>query len=506
MVKIGIRSIFAKPLAHFVSKRLYHQAQQKKAIESQHNLLYRLVRRAAHTQFGQDHQFDQIKQYRDYKKRVPIRDYEGLKPYVERIMKGERNILWPGRPLYFAKTSGTTSGTKYIPITRQSIGTHIQAARNALLTYIQSTGDATFLDGQLIFLSGSPTLTKTSGILTGRLSGISNHHVPAYLRSNQLPSYETNCIEDWEVKVEKIVEETIQADLRLISGIPPWMQLYFDLLISQVEKPITEIFPNLKLIIHGGVNFKPYEQKMLASLGKTVDMIELYPASEGFIAYQDGLQTDGLLLNLQAGIFYEFIPADAFFEANPPRLSLSEVELDTNYALIINSNAGLWGYSIGDTIKFIDKNPYRLVVTGRIKHFISAFGEHVISEEVESAITTIAHQSQISLKEFTVAPMVNPSSGLPYHEWFIELDDPSVDLTAFSQKLDALMCTKNSYYADLIKGKILQPLKIRLMPVGAFKTYMQSIGKFGGQNKVPHLSNDRKMADFLTAYQGNKSK
>jgi hypothetical protein len=377
---------------------------------------------------------------------------------------------------------------------------HIHAARNALLCYIAETGNSSFVDGKMIFLSGSPELEKTAGILTGRLSGIVNHHVPDYLRRNQLPSYKTNCIEDWETKLDAIVNETIDQDMTLISGIPPWMQMYLDRLTEKSHLKIKDLYKNLSLIVHGGVNFEPYKAKLFDTIGKEIDTIESFPASEGFFAYQDTRNEEGLLLNTNAGMYFEFVEASEIFEENPQRFSLHDVKIGVNYALIISSNAGLWAYNIGDTIKFVSLDPYRIVVTGRIKHFISAFGEHVIAEEVEHALLSIADQYKLPITEFTVAPFISQSGGKSYHEWFIEFEHIPDNLAEFSMEVDQKLRSKNIYYDDLIRGNILQPLVIRPLKKNAFIDYMKSQGKLGGQNKVPRLSNDRKIADELSAY------
>jgi phenylacetate-coenzyme A ligase PaaK-like adenylate-forming protein len=494
---MGLKAALSKPFAAFVFRGI--QKWKKKPIEAQQETFTALVSAAAHTAFGKDHQFASIKTYEDFKKQVPVRDYEDLRPYIDRVVAGESDVMWKGKPEYFAKTSGTTSGAKYIPISKESMPEHIKAARNALLTYVHETGKADFVNGKMIFLQGSPVMTKKNGINVGRLSGIVANLVPAYLQKNRLPSYATNCIEDWEQKVEAIVEETIDADMTLISGIPPWVQMYFDKLAQKSGgKQIKDIFKNLQLFVYGGVNFEPYRAKIEASIGKKIDSIETYPASEGFIAYQDSQQDKSLLLLVKAGIFYEFIPADEYYNDNPTRLSLAEVELDLNYALILNTNAGLWGYSIGDTVKFVSKDPYKIVVTGRIKHFISAFGEHVIGEEVEHALLSVANEEGVGITEFTVAPQVTPEgTELPYHEWFVEFSNPPADLDAFSEKVDVALQKKNIYYFDLIEGKILRPLVIRSLKKDAFVDYMRAEGKLGGQNKVPRLSNDRKIADSL---------
>ncbi|MCX2473593.1 GH3 auxin-responsive promoter family protein [Pedobacter sp. MC2016-05] len=497
---MGLKAALSKPFAAFAVWQI--NKWKKNAVEAQNKILQNLIKTAENTAFGKDHCFAEIKNYQDFKETIPIRDYEALKGYVDRVVAGESDVLWKGKPLYFAKTSGTTSGVKYIPLSKESMPEHIKAARNAILTYIHETGKTDFVNGKMIFLQGSPVLTLKNGINVGRLSGIVAHHVPGYLQKNRLPSYENNIIEDWEQKVDAIVDETISEDMTLISGIPPWVQMYFDKLSEKSGgKKIADIFKNFSLFIYGGVNFEPYRAKIEQSIGKRIDSIETYPASEGFIAYQDSQKDKGLLLLADAGIFYEFIPADEYHNEKPTRLSLGEIELETNYALVLNTNAGLWGYSIGDTIKFVSKNPYKIIVTGRIKHFISAFGEHVIGEEVEHALLTVANEEKVEITEFTVAPQVNPKAGeLPYHEWFVEFSSLPKDIIAFSKKVDQALQKKNIYYFDLIKGNILKPLIIRTLQKDAFVNYMKSQGKLGGQNKVPRLSNDRKLADELEEY------
>ncbi|MES2268468.1 MAG: GH3 auxin-responsive promoter family protein [Bacteroidota bacterium] len=497
---MGLKAALSKVFAWYVNRQLNNI--RKNALALQQKTFTNLIHEAKSTAFGTDHNFAAIESYEDFKKHVPIRDYEELRPYIDRVVNGEADVIWPGKPAYLAKTSGTTSGVKYIPISKESMPEHIKAARNALLSYIHETGKADFVDGKMIFLQGSPILAEKHGVQTGRLSGIVAHHVPAYLQKNRLPSYETNCIDDWEEKVDAIVQETAKEDMRLISGIPPWCQMYFDRL-SAVSggKKIKDIFPNFKLYVHGGVNYEPYRARMEESIGFKIDSIETYPASEGFIAFQDSQNEKGLLLMVDAGIFYEFIPSDEYFNDNPTRINLKDVELDKNYSLIMNTSAGLWGYSLGDTVKFVSKNPYKIVVSGRIKHYISAFGEHVIGEEVEQALMGVAAEEGVDVIEFTVAPQVAPAdNSLPYHEWFIEFGKEPKDLQAFALKVDKALQQKNIYYFDLIEGNILQPLIVRSLKKDTFINYMRSQGKLGGQNKVPRLSNDRKIADELNEY------
>jgi len=470
-----------------------------KPLETQQKVFEDLINQAKDTEFGKDHDFKSIKSHKDFVKRVPIRDYEALKPYIEKSVAGQENILWPGKPKYFVKTSGTTSGAKYIPLTKESLPEHLKATKDAILNYIEETGEKAFVDGKMMFLQGSPKLEEENGIPHGRLSGIVAHYVPNYLQKNRLPSMETNIIEDWETKVDKIIEETIDEDMTLISGIPSWVQMYFERLVQKTGKPVGEIFPNFKLFIYGGVNYEPYRSKFENLIGRKIDSIELYPASEGFLAFQDRQNAEDMLLLLDSGIFYEFIPVNTFGTENEKRLTIGEVEIGVNYVIILSTSAGLWGYNLGDTIQFTSLDPYRVVVTGRLSHFISAFGEHVIGKEVDRAMQKAQEELDFRLNEYTVAPQVNPPEGeLPYHEWLIEFDKEPDDLKELARILDESMREQNSYYYDLITGRILQPLKITVLPKEAFVNYMRTRGKLGGQNKVPRLANDRTIADELT--------
>ena len=486
--------LFAKRIAKKNTKWIFnpHKAQEK--------VFKNLITKAEHTKFGVDHDFGSIKSHIDFVKQVPIRDYEELKGYVEQILEDEDDVLWPGKPIYFAKTSGTTSGAKYIPITKSSIKNQVEASRNAILNYIHETGNTNFVNGKMIFLQGSPVLEEKNGIKLGRLSGISAHYVPGYLQKNRLPSWETNCIEDWETKVDAIIKETQNEDMSVIAGIPSWVQMYFEKLNANTGKKVGDLFQNFQLFIYGGVNYEPYRAKFENLIGRKVDSIELFPASEGFFAYQNSQKDKGMLLLLDAGIFYEFVKADDFFSENPERLTIKNVELGVNYAMVISTDAGLWGYNLGDTVQFISLKPYKVIVSGRIKHFISAFGEHVIAKEVEEAMRQAIEATDAQINEFTVAPKTAPESGLPYHEWFVEFEKQPTDMDKFCLILDTSMQKQNSYYFDLIDGKILQRLKVTSVAKDGFQGYMKSLGKLGGQNKVQRLSNDRKVANALASF------
>ena len=490
-MKIAATKIFARYIVNKNKKWVNNP------VSSQKQTLKKLIASGSKTLFGKDHNFNRISGPMDFAKQVPVRDYEGLRSYIDRIVSGEEDVVWPGKPIYFSKTSGTTSGAKYIPITKESMPTHINSARDALLTYINYTGKTDFIKGKQIFIQGSPELDYKNGVALGRLSGIAAHYVPSYLQKSRMPSWETNCIEDWEEKVNAIVKETTHEDMTLIGGIPSWVQMYFEKIKDQTNQNVGELFKNFSLFVYGGVNFEPYKSVFRNLIGRSVDTLELFPASEGFFAYQDIPNEEGLLLLLNNGIFYEFIRVDEIQQESPRRYTLGEVKTGINYALIISTTAGLWAYNIGDTVRFVSTAPYRLVVTGRIKHFISAFGEHVIGKEVETAMKLATAETSIRIKEFTVAPQVKPEEGLPYHEWCIEFDHPPEDMAAFELKLDAEMEKQNVYYQDLIQGKVLRKLVVKPIKKQGFEAYMKSIGKLGGQNKVPRLSNDRKIADAL---------
>ena len=496
---MAVKSFLLKPFAKRVASVIQRNA--KNAVADQDLILQKNIKKAKDTQFGKDHTLGAVKSYEEYKKAVPVRDYEALKKYFDLVKNGKPNVLWPGIPKYLAKTSGTTSGVKYIPLTKDSIPNHFGTARNALFNYYAQSGHGDWVDGKLIFLSGSPELSKTSGILTGRLSGIVNHMVPGWLKGNQMPSYDTNCVEDWEEKLTRIVDETINKDMRLISGIPPWVQMYYERLLEKSgAATVSELFPNFNMFVYGGVNFEPYREVLEKLVGKSIPSIETYPASEGFIAFQDDVNDPSLLLNTKSGIFFEFIPVEEFGQADASRYSLGQVSLGINYVVVLNTNAGLWSYNIGDTVRFVSLSPYKILVTGRLSHFISAFGEHVIGKEVEVAMVNACQAHDAKVVEFTVAPQITPVDGLPYHEWLVSFEKTPRDLEVFAQTLDNEMSTQNIYYRDLIKGGILRRLIITPIQKNAFREYMKSKGKLGGQNKVPRLSNDRKIAKELSVY------
>ena len=491
MLKEAAIRVLAKERKKSIGKR------SLQPVNNQKKTLKKLIAFAKKTVFGKNHNFSNIKSYKDFKKNVPIVDYEGIKKYINQIKEGRSNILWPGLPKHFAITSGTTSGEKYIPITKESLPNLLQGATDALLMYIANSGKTDVLNGKFIFLQGSPILDEIGGIKTGRLSGISDHHVPLFLKKLKLPSYKTNCIEDWEEKVEEIVQETISQDMRILSGIPSWLQMYFEKLQTATGKPVGKFFKNFNLLVYGGVSYAPYTNKFEKLIGSKVASIEVYPASEGFVAFQDELGSNDLLLILNAGIFYEFISESDFLKLRHNRMSIEDVKTVVNYVLIVSTSAGLWAYNTGDTVMFTSTTPFKIIVTGRINQFLSAFGEHVIVKEVENAIEQTCASTGIVVNEFTVAPKFSIDNTASYHEWFVDFDSDTEYLKGFEQDLDLNMQSQNKYYRDLIQGKVIKSLKIRRIFKKGFNTYMDSIGKLGGQNKIPKISNDRKIADQL---------
>ena len=495
-----MKTLIAILFARFIRKK--NQNWINNPIEHQQKTFVKLISKSKNTEFGNDHHFSEINSYETFKKNVPVRDYEGLKKYIDRVVSGEKNILWPGKPLYFAKTSGTTSGAKYIPITKSSIKTHVRSARDALLNYFLKSKNYKSINGKHMFLQGSPELTKKNGVFIGRLSGISAHYIPRLFLQNRMPSWETNTIEDWEEKVDKIIQETVGQKMTIIAGIPSWIQMYFEKIVKTEKTNIGNVFPELSLYVYGGVSYEPYKIMFEKLFGKKIDTLATFPASEGFFGYQDEFadKDPELLLLLNNDIFYEFIKTEDFINGKDRRLSLESVELDVNYVLIISTSAGLWAYNIGDTIRFTSLNPYRIIVTGRIKQFLSAFGEHVISEEVEKALSQTLNNTNVIVKEFTVAPQINPREGLPHHDWYIDFEVPPANIKDFSKELDNHMRRLNIYYDDLVAGGIVKPLIVTRTKQDDFKNYMRSVGKLGGQNKVPRLSNDRKIVDQLTLY------
>lgn len=501
---MNLRSLIISKIATSLASK--QVMTQEAAYNTQIKTLSRILATKADTASLKEFNIGQsITNYTAFRSNIPLQTYEDLAPYIQRIQQGEKDVLWPGKPLYFAKTSGTTSGSKYIPVTKASIANHLQGARQTLIHYIHHTKDVNFLQRgrKMLFLSGSPQLKKEYGIPTGRLSGIVNHHIPFYIRGHYLPTHATNCITDWEQKIDRIVEETLSKDLSVIAGIPPWIQMYFDKLQHKTGERIGAIFPHLSLLIHGGMRFAPYKERLLRSIGRNITALATYAASEGFIAYQNVPDEEGLLLQLNSGIFFEFIPlADTASLASATRLHIGDVAIGVDYAIVVSTNAGLLSYLIGDTVRFISLDPPKIIITGRVQQFISAFGEHVIVEEIEKAMrNALTQYPSVQVREYMVAPQIGKGDGVAsHHEWLIDFENPPADIQAFAGAIDACMCKQNSYYNDLIMGNVLSTLQITALPSEAFITYMRTAGKLGEQNKIVRVSNDRTIADQLLVY------
>lgn len=495
---MGWKSLLLKPYAASIAKKIIHAS--KNAVHIQNDILLKNIRYAESTAFGREHNFNKIYTHKDYTQNIPLRSYPLLKPYIERIMNGESDVLWPDRPKYLVGTAGTTGGIKHIPLSQESIPYHIQSAVKTGMNYAYRHGHMDVFDGKLIFLSGSPVLDMTGDIPIGRLSGIVNHEIPRFLRPLQVPSYETNSISDWNLKIEKIALETHKLDLRMIGGIPPWIVMYLEKLLEvSGKKFIIDVFPNLKMVIHGGVNYKPYRPVMDKLIGKNVDYVETYPSTEGYIAFQNDKDDDGLLLNVDGGVFYEFVPVEEINNQCPTRLTLDQVELDKNYALIINNNAGLWGSIIGDMVRFVSLNPYKIKMVGRISQFISAFGEHIVASDVDEVMARASYNSDAIIKEFTVAPEITDLK--KRHLWLIEFEKEASSVADFAKSLDEEMKRQNFHYRDLIDGRVISPLQVIPIKSDSFRKYLKQKGALGGQNKVPRLSNTMEIANDLMALQ-----
>ncbi len=493
---MGLSSFLLRWLAKKEYKK-YSLAKQD-AIKNQTNIFNKIILQGSTSDFWRQKKIQTIEQYSQFQSLFPISDYEDIRPFISKISNGEKNILTKGKPLYFAITSGTTSGTKYIPLTKQMLAFQTQAIKELLLLYSYQTNNYSISPSVgMMFVQGSPNLQYLNKVPFAKLSGITARHIPFFLKKNRYPSMKTNSIENWEEKIQAIVQETHNKDMQIIGGIPPWVMSYFEAILSfKNKKNLQEVFPNLMLYIHGGSGFGPYKKAFFSVCGE-IDTLEVYPASEGFFAYQDDLSDPSMLLLTNHGVFYEFIELDDFHSQKTNRIPLEGVKLNTDYVMIVSTVAGLWAYNTGDTIRFTSKSPYKILFSGRSAQYCSAFGEHVIEKEVQVALEGAVKNHGGIVSEFTVAPKIMTESHLSHHQWFIEFKCVPDNLSFFEKTLNSIMEKQNIYYRDLVTSKVIVPLKIFVVKVGGFNAYMKSIGKFGGQNKCPHLSNDRKIANFL---------
>jgi len=471
---------------------------QASAIKDQSVVLKTILKRGARSLFARDLNLSKKTTYHKFKQNTPITDYEYIKPYVRKISEGKKNVLTQGAPAYFAITSGTTSGTKYIPLTKEMMSFQTQAIKELLLLYAYQANSYIISNVGMMFIQGSPELKYFNQIPYAKLSGIAARHIPFFLKKNRYPSMKTNCISNWSEKISKIVEETHNKDMSIIGGIPPWVLTYFESLLNYTNKKnVLDVFPNLKLYIHGGTCFDSYRDSFLNFCGN-IDTLEVYPASEGFFAYQNILQEQGLLLLTNHGVFYEFIKLEDYKKGGRGRICLEDVVKDVDYVMIVSTIAGLWAYNTGDTVRFVSTKPYKILFSGRESQFCSAFGEHVIEKEVQLALKKTIELVGGSVAEFSVCPCVLERPKLSHHIWFVEFIKKPSNLNLFTKTLNEELENQNIYYKDLIVSGVIGPLKVFCVKKGGFNEYMKSIGKFGGQNKCPHLSNDTKIGDFLT--------
>lgn len=486
---------FKNSILSWVIKKRIHQIElfKKYPIDAQKAVFWKLIKSAKQTKFGKDHGFKDIDSYEDFKNQVPIRPYEDFYIYIEMLRKGKEDILWPGKTKWFAKSSGTTNAkSKYIPITIEALeDSHYKAGKDMLCLYCSNHENSNIFNGKGLMLGGSQEKNSIYNFTDGDLSAILIDNFPFWVRMHRVPDSETALMGEWEDKIEKISDQAMNEDITNITGVPSWMLLLLNKIIEKkgVDNLI-EVWPNLELYIHGGVNFAPYKNKFETIIpSKKMNYLEVYNASEGMFAIQDQNDSKEMLLMLDYGIFYEFIPMETFFK-NQKVIDLSEVELNKDYAIIISTNTGLWRYIIGDTVKFTSINPYRITIVGRTKSFINAFGEELVVENAETALEKISKRYNAIINEYTAYPVFKDSKNA-YHEWLIEFSKPPLDIDNFQVDLDVELQNLNSdYEAKRNKNLLLSNLKIKTMEKGTFYNWLKENNRLGGQNKIRRLSND----------------
>lgn len=489
-----INSVFS-----WIIKKRIHQMELfiKHPIEVQNELLESLILKARNTEWGKKYDYKSIKSYSDYANRVPIQTYESLKPYIDRIRNGEQQILWNSDIKWFAKSSGTTTGkSKFIPVSKESlIDCHYKGGKDLLAIYHNNHPKSKLILGKTLVVGGSSQINRLeNGSYTGDLSAIIMKNFPLWVEQRRVPKLADALIDNWEEKIDKMIKSTVHEDVSNISGVPSWTLVFIKKMLSTYKKEnILEIWPNLELYMHGGVNFEPYKNQFEALIpSKSFNYYQNYNASEGFFGIQDLSGANDMLLMLDYGIFYEFIDIDEINNENPKVITLENVELNKNYALLITSNAGLWRYLIGDTIKFTSLNPHRIKVTGRTKNFINAFGEELIIENVEKALTLTCNKTNSIVTEFTVAPQFITSNKTGAHQWLIEFEKEPESVESFKTILDEELIKLNSdYEAKRFNSLVLAPPKIVKANNGTFYKWLQQKNRLGGQHKVPRLSNNR---------------
>lgn len=464
-------------------------------IEAQKSVLHDLLGKAKHTEIGIEHGFLDIGTYHDFKKNVPLRTYEDFTPYINKSIAGEENILWPRKTHWFSKSSGTTDAkSKFIPVTQEAIqDCHYKGGKDLLSIYYHNNPSAKLFSGKHLILGGNTSLNKLNqDSYFGDLSAIIVKNLPFWAEIRRTPSKEITLMENWEEKIDKMAKASLKEDVKIIAGVPSWMLVLLNK-ISEVSqgKRLTEIWPNLELYMHGGVNFEPYRNQFESILhSQKLNYYQTYNASEGFFSLQNTNKAEDMLLMLDYGIFYEFIPMDKFDGTESETIELQEVELNKNYALVISTNGGLWRYIVGDTVKFTSLSPFKIQVTGRTKHFINAFGEELIIENTDRAIASACKETNSGFKEYTVAPNYLEGKEKGAHEWVIEFTSPPKNLEVFAEILDKKLMELNSDY-EAKRNMILKAPIVHLAAPNTFQKWLKEKGKLGGQNKIPRLKNDR---------------
>jgi len=471
----------------------------KYPVDVQQELLMRLLNTARNTALGKQYDFKSIYNYKTFAQRIPIQKYETIEPLIERTRKGEQNLFWPSDIQWFAKSSGTTNAkSKFIPVSNEALeDCHLKAGKDMLGLYIHNNEDAGLFNGKGLRLGGSSAVYEDNNSYFGDLSAIIIENMPFWADFSSAPKYETALMGEWETKMEAIVNETINENMTSLVGVPSWMLVFLNRVLEKTEKhTILEVWPNLEVYFHGGVNFNPYREQFKKLIPKKeFRYYETYNASEGFFALQDINGSYDLLLMLDYGIFYEFIPMDAYQGEDSVAIPLQDVELHKNYALVITTNSGLWRYLIGDTVKFVSLDPYRIKITGRTKHFINAFGEELIIENVEEALNKACKKTKTEIIDYTVAPIFMNGKEKGAHEWVIEFKKPPKSIDYFTELLDnALKSINSDYEAKRYNDMTLTMPKVCEAESGLFYNWLKHKGKLGGQHKVPRLSNNR---DFI---------
>lgn len=475
-------------------------------VDTQMQVFNRLVGSAQFTDYGKKYSFDKIDSVLDFKKNVPVNDYDSLKPYIQTIMEGKQNVLWPSPITWFAKSSGTTSDkSKFLPVSKESLDdNHYKASKDVLTLYLHHNPQSAVMSGKCLIIGGSHQINQLNAdSFFGDLSAVVLQNMAWYGQLIRTPDLSIALMDEWEEKIEMMAHTTIHENVTYLAGVPTWMIVLIKRIFEIAgTDDLLKIWPNLELYIHGGVSFKPYRSQFQQFIPhKSMNYLETYNASEGFFAAQDDLDNEGMLLLLNHGIYYEFMPMEEYGKEHPETLSLKEVELNKNYALVVNTNAGLWRYVVGDTIQFTSLAPYRIKVTGRLKHFINAFGEEVIVDNTDNAIATACAATGAVVNDYSAAPVYMTGESKGAHEWIIEFEKLPVPLDVFVQKLDkALQSVNSDYEAKRYKDMALQMPIVHIMPKDGFNNWLKDKGKLGGQHKVPRLSNERKYIEEMLPY------